>query len=483
LQGGLTFHPVILVKMRGMNGDAPVVIIGAGPAGLTAAYELLRLGVKSILLEREAVAGGLARTVNYKGYLLDIGGHAFFTKVPAVDRIWREVLGDDLIDRPHLSSIYYNKKFFRYPVQALDALKGLGLIESLRCGLSYVSAQLAPQKPETSFDAWVSNRFGERLYQTFFQTYTEKVWGVPCKEIQADWAVQRMRGLSLSAVLRNAILPGRKLDRRDTVNMLAPGFSYPRKGPGMMWKRMQEMIECGGAEIVFSAPVQRIHWQPGRILSVTAGGRRFAGDHFISSMPLREFFQKLEPSARPQLHAAVSSFRYRDFIVVAVIVRGGNIFSDLTVYIQDSHLKLGRIQNFGNWSQELIPQPETSCLGLEYFCTEGDETWSLPNEALIELAERELFSTGLLTPDQILDATIVRVKKAYPIYDEKYERGVEAARQFLTNIPNLQVVGRNGMHRYNHQDHSMLTAILAARNVAGEHHDLWTLDVYTNTVR
>jgi protoporphyrinogen oxidase len=468
--------------MQGMNEDPSVIIVGAGPAGLTAAYELLRLGIKSVVLERDAVCGGLARTINYKGYLLDIGGHAFFTKVPAVDRIWRDVLGDDLIDRPHLSSIYYQNRFFRYPVQALDALKGLGLRESLRCGLSYVLAQIVPQKPETSFEAWVANRFGRRLYQIFFQTYTEKLWGMPCNKIQADWATQRIHGLSLLSVVWNAIRPRKERDRREAVNMLVPAFSYPRKGPGMMWRRMQEIVEFGGVEVAFRTPVERIHWEPGRVLSIIAGGRVFAGDHFISSMPLRDLFQSLEPSPPPELQDAVNDFSYRDLIAIALIVHGRNLFADLTVYVQDPRLKMGRIQNFGNWSQDLVPDPEMSCLGLEYFCTENDGMWNLPNEGLIELGKRELISTGLVAAEHIIDATVVRVKKAYPIYDETYRRGTEAVRKFLMSVPNLQVVGRNGMHRYNHQDHSMLAAILAARNVAGDHQDLWSLDVYTNTL-
>ena len=459
-----------------MDGDYPVVIVGAGPAGLTAAYELLHLGIRPIVLERDVVAGGLARTVEYKGYLLDIGGHAFFSKVPAVERIWREVLGGDLIERPHLSSIYCRGRFFRYPVQAGNALRGLGLAESLRCGFSYANARLFPRKPETSYEAWVTNRFGRRLYEIFFSSYTEKVWGIPCQQIQAEWAAQRTRGLSVGAMVRHAIGRFGNRGRRQAVPMLVPAFSYPRQGPGMMWTRMLEILRRGGAEIVFQAPVERVRWRPERVLAITAGGREFAAGHFISSMPLGELFAALDPP-RPELCRVGRSLRYRDLIVVVLMMRGGSLFSDLTIYIQDSRLKLGRVQNFGNWSPELIPDPETSCLGLEYFCTENDETWTLKDEALIDLASRELAFTGLAAATRVFDAKVIRVKKAYPIYDTVYREAMEVARQFLALLPNLQVVGRNGMHRYNHQDHSMLTAILAARNVAGERHDLWSVDV------
>lgn len=463
--------------MQVNSGDCPVVVIGAGPAGLTAAYELARHGIPSVVVEKDAAVGGLARTAEYKGYLFDIGGHRFFTKVRAVEKMWREVLGADFITRPRLSRIYYNSRFFQYPLEPMNALAGLGLVESFRCGLSYLAARLRPEKPETNFETWVSNRFGKRLYRTFFQTYTEKVWGIPCREIQAEWAAQRIRGLSMTSVIWNAIRPRRKLDKRRAIKTLIHEFEYPRRGPGMMWSKTREAIERRGCQVVFKAPVEKIAWEPGQVTAVEAGGRVYRGSHFISSMPIRELIERLDPAPPESLRAAAGDFHYRDFLTVALMVRGKNLFPDNWIYVHDPNVKVGRIQNYNNWSPEMVPDPETTCLGLEYFCFEGDGLWRTPDSELIELGKRELARLGLLDPATVLDATVLRIEKAYPIYDATYRRGVDAVRRFLETVPNLQLVGRNGMHRYNNQDHSMLTAMLAARNILGAHYDLWQVNV------
>jgi len=457
--------------------DAPVVILGAGPAGLTAAYELSRHGLRSVILEKAPVVGGLARTAEYKGYLFDIGGHRFFTKVALVDRMWREVLGADFVARPRLSRIYYRSKFFHYPLEPLNALAGLGLLESLRCGMSYLGARLRPQRPEDNFEAWASNRFGRRLYRTFFRTYTEKVWGIPCREIGAEWAAQRIRGLSLTSVVWNALQPRRKQDKRRVIKTLIHEFEYPRRGPGMMWDRTRDIVAERGSKVVLEAPVESIQWQSGRVLGVSAGGRLWRAEHFISSMPIRELIQRLDPAPPDYLRAAAEDFRYRSFLTVALIVRGKNLFPDNWIYIHDPSVKVGRIQNYKNWSPEMVPDPETTGLGLEYFCFEGDELWCTPDAELIELAKSELARLGLVDPALVADGTVVRAEKAYPIYDSNYRRGLEAVRRFLPTVPNLQLVGRNGMHRYNNQDHSMLTAMLAARNVLGARYDLWEVNV------
>jgi len=466
-----------LLRTEADSGVYPIVVIGAGPAGLTAAYELSRHNLRSIVLEKDSVVGGLARTAEYKGYLFDIGGHRFFTKVVLVERMWREVLGDDFITRPRLSRIYYNSKFFQYPIEPMNALAGLGIVESGLCGLSWLAAKLRPEKPETNFEAWVSNRFGKRLYRTFFKTYTEKVWGIPCREIQAEWAAQRIRGLSMTSVIRNAIRPRRRQDKASVIKTLIHEFEYPRRGPGMMWSRTRDAVEQAGGKVVLRAPVEKIAWAPGGVTAVHAGGRIYPGRQFVSSMPIRELIERLHPAPPEYLRNAADDFHYRDFLTVALIVRGKNLFPDNWIYVHDSKVKVGRIQNYNNWSPEMVPDPETTCLGLEYFCFEGDRLWRTPDDELIELGKRELAQLGLLDPSQVCDGTVLRIEKAYPVYDANYRRGVDAMRRFLATVPNLQLVGRNGMHRYNNQDHSMLTAILAARNILGARYDLWQVNV------
>jgi protoporphyrinogen oxidase len=470
----------MLPQVRDHNAEAeryPVVIIGAGPAGLTAAYELSKNGVRSLVLEKDSVVGGLSRTADYKGYLFDIGGHRFFTKVSLVDRMWHEVLGADFITRPRLSRIYYKSRFFQYPLEPMNALMGLGVFESFLCGLSYLRARLLPEKPEENFEVWVSNRFGKRLFNTFFKTYTEKVWGIPCREIQAEWAAQRIKGLSLTSVVWNALRPKRKQDKQQVIKTLIHEFEYPRRGPGMMWTKTRDIVEERGSRVVFRAPVESICWEPGRVKAIRAGGRIYRGEHFISSMPIRELIQRLDPPPPERVRRAADDFKYRDFLTVAVMVRGRNLFPDNWIYVHDPNVAVGRIQNYSNWSPEMVPDPEMSCLGLEYFCFEGDGLWTTPDAELVALAKKELGILGLVSPEDIVDGTVLRIEKAYPIYDATYRRGLAAIRHFLAEVPNLQLVGRNGMHRYNNQDHSMLTAMLAARNILGARYDLWQVNV------
>jgi len=457
--------------------SCPVVIIGAGPAGLTAAYELSKHGVQCLVLEKDPVVGGLARTAEYKGHLFDIGGHRFFTKVSLVERMWHEVLGADFITRRRLSRIYYNSKFFHYPLQPLNALMGLGMLESVRCGFSYLAARLFPQRPEDNFQVWVSNRFGRRLFNIFFKTYTEKVWGIPCHQIQAEWAAQRIRGLSLTSLVWNALRLWRASDKQHAIKTLIHEFEYPRRGPGMMWTKTQEILETRNSRVVLEAPVEKICWEPGRVKAVQAGGRMYPGEHFVSSMPIRDLIERLDPQPPEFLRRAARDFNYRDFLTVALMVRGRDLFPDNWIYVHDPKVKVGRIQNYNNWSPEMSPDPETTCLGLEYFCFEGDQLWTTPDHELIELGCRELGQLGLVDPARISDGTVLRIQKAYPVYDATYQRGLAQVWRFLETVPNLQLVGRNGMHRYNNQDHSMLTAILAARNILGARYDLWQVNV------
>ena len=454
-----------------------MVIIGAGPAGLTAAYELAKAGVASTILEKDSVVGGIARTVNYKGYRFDIGGHRFFTKVGLVEQLWREVLGEDLIRRQRLSRIYYRGKFYYYPLRALNALWNLGLWETARCVASYGWAKLFPRRPEDDFATWVTNRFGRRLFEVFFKTYTEKVWGIPCTEIQAEWAAQRIKGLSLTSAIKNALFGELGKSKQEIIKTLIDEFDYPRHGPGMMWTRTRQLVEARGSRVVFNAPVERLHWREGAVEAVQAGGQIYPVTHLISSMPVRELIEKLSPAPSEQLLAAARDLHYRDFLAVAVIINQKDLFPDNWIYVHDKDVKLGRIQNFNNWSPEMVPDPATTCLGLEYFCFEGDGLWTSPDAELIELGKRELGRLGLVDPARIIDGAVVRMQKAYPVYDRGYEAAMRQVREFLPRVPNLQLVGRNGMHRYNNQDHSMLTAVLAARNILGGRYDLWQVNV------
>ncbi|MGH9722840.1 MAG: NAD(P)/FAD-dependent oxidoreductase [Bryobacteraceae bacterium] len=456
---------------------APVLILGAGPAGLTAAYELSKHCVRSIVLEQDSCVGGLARTVSYKNYRFDIGGHRFYTKVALIEKMWREVLGEDFITCKRLSRIYYRSKFFHYPIEPLEAFTGLGPIEAARCAFSYAAAQVRPRQPETDFETWISNRFGKRLYEIFFKTYTEKVWGMPCTEIRAEWAAQRIRGLSLASLLGNAFGFSRNGHTKRAVKTLVHQFHYPRLGPGLMWTRTRELAEEGGAEVLLNAPVDRISWEPGGVTSVRSGQQTYQADHVISSIPIRDLIGRLDPAPPAELGEATADFNYRDFLTVALIVRGRDLFPDNWIYIHEPGVKVGRIQNYKNWSADMVPDPETTCLGLEYFCFAGDGLWSASDAELILLAKQEVARLGLVREKDVLDGAVVRVPKAYPVYDRSYQRGLAALRRFLASVPNLQCVGRNGMHRYNNQDHSMLTAILAARNVVGGRFNLWDVHV------
>ena len=458
-----------------------VIILGAGPAGLTAAYELTKMGLKSTIVEAEGVVGGLACTVHHKGYRFDIGGHRFFTKVVAVEKLWHEILGEDLLTRPRLSRIYYNGKFFSYPLKPLNALRNLGLGETFRCICSYGWAQLSPEYPEESFAAWVSNRFGRRLYNIFFRTYTEKVWGIPCSEIQAEWATQRIAGLSLFATLRQAIFPDGPAIRAsgEITKKLVEGFFYPRHGPGMMWDRVQEMIERRGSRLLLNTPVKHVHWEPGRVRAVEVDSITLTGDQFLSSIAVRDLVESLSPPPPPNVLTAARRLEYRDFLTVALIVRCKDVFPDNWIYVHDPSVKLGRIQNFKNWSSEMVPDAEKTCLGLEYFCSQGDDIWERSDCELIELGTREIEALGFVARRDVIDGRVVRMKKAYPVYDRQYGQALAEVRNFLDTLTNLQLVGRNGMHRYNNQDHSMLTAMLAARNIADQkvHFDLWRVNV------
>jgi protoporphyrinogen oxidase len=452
------------------------VIIGGGPAGLTAAYELAKRNFHPLVLELGNKVGGLARTENYQGFHFDMGGHRFFTKVNEVSKMWNEVLNGDFLRRPRLSRIYYNSKFFSYPLKPLNALAGLGLWESTWILFSYLKWQMFPYRREDTFEQWVTNRFGKRLFQTFFKTYTEKVWGIPCSELKAEWAAQRIKDLSLKTALVSMFVKPKK-----TIKTLIEEFHYPRLGPGMMWKAVQEAIERRNGRIQLNSNVVRINWTGERIDSIVVSNngdqRTIEGTHFISSMPLTDFVKRLYPEPPSPVLRAAEQLKYRDFLTVCLIVNKPQLFPDNWIYVHDPAVRVGRIQNFKNWSPDMVPDLSKTSLGLEYFCSEGDELWSMQDADLIELGKREVQRIGLANYSDMESGCVIRVPKSYPIYDSEYRESLATLRKFVSSLENFQTIGRNGLHRYNNQDHAMLTGMLAVRNLAfGEHNDLWNVN-------
>jgi len=460
--------------------ERSVAVIGAGPAGLTAAYQLAKAGVPATVFEASDAVGGISQTVERDGWRFDIGGHRFFTKVSAVEALWHEILDDEeFLLRPRMSRILYNGKLFDYPLKPVNALRNLGIAEAVRCMLSYGWARLHPPKDQSTFEGWVAARFGYRLYRMFFKTYTEKLWGVPATAIQADWAAQRIKNLSLRSAVTNALLP--KRNQKD-ITTLIEEFQYPKYGPGMMWERATELVEKKGGRIAFRTPVVAVHREAGRVVGVTVeqdGEQvRHACTDVVSSMPLSQLIRVMDPPAPDTVRAAADDLHYRDFLTVALVVPESEGFPDNWIYVHTPGVHVGRVQNFGSWSPYLVKDGRT-CLGLEYFVNEGDRLWSSSDDDLIALATREIAATGLAPAEAVQAGYVVRMPKAYPVYDEHYKANVEVIREWLAaEVPGVHPVGRNGMHKYNNQDHSMLTAMLTAENIAvGTTHDVWTVNV------
>ena len=463
------------------------VIIGAGPAGLTAAYELAKHSKHVVVLESDPeYVGGISRTVSYRGYRFDIGGHRFFSKSREVEDLWTEILGDDMLQRPRSSKIYYGGEFYAYPLKPFEALAKLGIFESLLCVLSFAVARIHPTKNPKSLEDWVVNQFGRRLFRIFFKTYTEKIWGMSCTEISADWAAQRIKGLSMGSAIKSAFLPKRTpKDRVEVVKTLIDTFRYPRLGPGMMWEACANKVRSMGGEVLLGRIVVGCRFDEATrswtVSALTRDGyvEEFHAEHVISSMPVRQLVSQIEPRLPEMVLSSGQSLRYRDFLTVGLILRERNRFQDNWIYIHDPKVKVGRVQNYKSWSPEMVPDPNYCCYGLEYFCFEGDGLWTSSDEELIALAKKELQQVQLAAAADVVDGCVIRQPKAYPVYDDEYKRHVQIIRDGLERFcPNLHLVGRNGMHKYNNQDHAMMTALLAARNVlAGEKkYDVWAVN-------
>jgi protoporphyrinogen oxidase len=461
------------------RSEFDVAIVGAGPAGLTAGYELARNGLQIVVLEQDPqYVGGLARTVQYKGFRFDIGGHRFFSRNQEIESLWTEWMGERMRVRARLSRIHYQGRFFKYPLEPFNAFRQLGPVETISCLLSYMAASRPAAEPVRSFEDWVVRAFGRRLYETFFRSYTEKVWGVPCAEISADWAAQRIRGLSLGSLMLG-LVPGKT--RRPVAKTLTDHFRYPPHGPGEVWEMVAGIIKRKGGEVRMGERVIAIECKAGRATSITTesvnGRRTYVADNFISTMPLSQLVSALDPAPPAHIVASASCLRYRAFITVALILDQAEVFPDNWIYIHDPNVKVARIQNFKNWSAEMVPDQRLTMLGLEYFCSDQDALWSSSDESLISLAKEEVEKLGLAESSKMIDGTVVRQGKAYPMYDHDYRANVGRIRASLkTAAANLQVVGRNGMHKYNNQDHAMLTGLMAARNIMGGCFDPWRVN-------
>ena len=459
-----------------------VLIIGAGPAGLTAAFQLHKSGVSSTILEADDQVGGISRTVERDGYRFDIGGHRFFTKVKPVDDLWHEILPDeDFLMRPRKSRIYYDGKYFDYPIKASNALRNLGPTEAVRCVASYAAAQVRPPKDQTNYEGWLVARFGWRLYRTFFKTYTEKLWGVPVASMPADWAAQRVKGLSLGNAIVNALKPSKN---QKEITSLIEEFQYPKYGPGMMWEVCRDKVEAKGSKVVMETKVTRVRREGGRAVeveAVSAGGgtTSYPVTDVISSMPFSHLLEAMDPPAPDDVLAAAAGLAYRDYLIVSLVVPADRVpWDDNWIYIHAPEVRTMRIQNFGSWSPYMVKDGK-NVLGLEYTVWEGDKDWNAPDEELIDRAKRELDELNLVKYYDVEAGYVVRQPKAYPIYDETYRRNVDIIRAWLDeHVPNVHPIGRNGMFRYNNQDHSMFTAMLTVENILeGTSHDVWEVNV------
>jgi protoporphyrinogen oxidase len=453
---------------------ADVCIAGAGPAGLAAAYGLVQAGLRPAVFDAAPVVGGLARTEIYKGYRFDIGGHRFLTKVPEIEALWKQMLGDDLITVKRLSRIHYEGQYFDYPLNVANVLGNIGPGEAFLFLTSYLQSRWRPRPQDDTFEDWIVNRFGERMYERFFKTYTEKVWGIPCSQIRADWAAQRIRGLSFPTVARNAVFGGGQ------AKSLASEFLYPRLGPGQMWERFASVVTDRGGEVCLNTELLGVHIEASRLVGVTLGSQgrtwREPVASLISSMPLPHLVKRLDPPPPVEVREAAQGLRHRDFLIAVLIVRGRDLFPDNWIYVHSPKVRVGRVQNFRNWSVDMVPDRATSSLGMEYFCSRGDAVWTRNDEEILAIAGEEAGILGLTGGAPIVDGCVIRQPNAYPVYDAEYRARVEVIAAYLRSVHGLQTIGRSGMHRYNNQDHAMLTGLLAAQNVLGEAHDLWMVN-------
>lgn len=457
---------------------ARTVILGAGPAGLAAAWTLAAEGQPTHTLEASDAVGGLARSWVFEGHTVDLGPHRFFTKTRVVNRLWEDALGPELVQVDRLTRIYYRQKFFYYPLKPWNAFFGMGPLRSAAALGSYAWAKAFPEADETTFEGWVRNRFGRVLYETFFKSYTEKLWGLPCHEIGADWAAQRIKGLSLAGAVKNALFGG-----DGSVKTLVDRFGYPRRGTGQVYERIAARVrERGGTIELGRRAVRIVHDGRGRVTAVETRGRDDTAallpvDHLVSSMPLSLLVEGFDPPAPDGVVAAARRLLFRNTILVYLLVEGTDLFPDNWIYVHAPEVRMGRITNFRNWSPALMPEGSTRTpLCVELWCFDDDPLWTAPDADLIAQGTRELATMGLVDPARVGPGAVIRLKRCYPVYKKGYQADLAPVVDWLRGFSNLQPIGRYGAFKYNNQDHSILMGILAARNRLGERHDLWALN-------
>lgn len=456
----------------------PIYILGAGPAGLAAAYTLTQQGQPVVVVERDSQVGGLAKSFEYKGFILDYGPHRFYTKLAPVLHLWNQVLGREQVTVNRLTRIYYGGKYFSYPLKAKQVLFALGWVETLRILTSYMIAHLAPNRKPKNFAEWVSNKFGQRLFEIFFEGYTEKLWGISCTEISADWAAQRIKGLSLFQAIRNAIL-----GNNGKIKNLVDQFQFPRLGSGQLYEKIADTLAQNHQSLLLNTEVVQVHHDNFKVTHVTLRNRQtqeqktVACGGVISSIPITHLVKQIQsPPPQRVIHAA-QSLKFRNTILVYLIVEGENLFPDNWLYINDPRVQLGRVTNFANWSSQMLPNSHQTPLCCEYWCNFEDDLWQCPEDELRIIAEQELRKVGLLKDEKIADGFVIRLPRTYPIYAGNYQVALTEIQSYLQAFQNLQVVGRYGAFKYNNQDHSLLMGILAAENVITPgKHNLWAVN-------
>jgi protoporphyrinogen oxidase len=457
--------------------EGSVHIIGAGPAGMACAYTLAKSGRSAVLIDGAKDVGGLCQTLEFSDYLFDIGGHRFLSKSDLINSIWMDVMGGDLLKVSRLSRIFYRRKFFHYPLSFLNTFWNLGPLESFRCVTSYGYCRLTKPGNDQTFEGWIINRFGKRLYKIFFDTYTTKVWAVPCKDISADWAVQRIRGLSLRVAIKKALLGARSKGPKT----LAEEFFYPRKGPGQFYRKLEKILVDQGTRFQFEKQALRINHKNGKVISVivkdrsTSEEQEIAVEYLFSSMPLTHLVRSLNPLPPEDILVAASKLRFRSFLVVNVILDKEKLFPDQWIYVHSPDVKLGRIQNYKNWSPHMTANPKRTSLGLEYFCTEGDAIWEMNDVDMVDYAMDELEKIGIVSRRHLINGFVVRRKDVYPVYSLDYQESLDVLREYLSRFENLQTMGRAGLFKYDNSDHAMLSGIGAAKNYINKSaYNLWS---------
>jgi protoporphyrinogen oxidase len=450
-----------------------VAVIGAGPAGITCAYELAKRGTAVDVYEADSAPGGMAKSIELWDQKVDLGPHRFFSKDPRVNRLWAEVAGDDYEMVERLTRIFYKQRFFYYPLKPFNALKNLGPVEAAACLLSYAKEKVRPTPQDDSFESWVTSRFGRRLFSIFFKTYTEKLWGIPCSELDADFAAQRIKKLSLYEAVKNALLGNRGNEHKTLVD----AFAYPHGGSGAIYERMARGVEERGGRVRYGAPIRRIAMENGRAAGVeTMDGAMRAYDRVVSTMPFTDLVRGLGTAPDAVLEQ-VDRLRFRNTVLVYLLVQGSGLFRDNWLYVHAADLQMGRMTNFRNWVPHLYGDQEDTILALEYWCYDKDAMWRASDDELAAMARREAEATGLLEGRPVLRAHAVRIPRSYPVYDRGYGRRVREVEQWLDTVQGLTVIGRGGAFKYNNQDHSMLMGLLAAENIAeGAGHNLWAIN-------